>query len=193
MVSGNRFAGRSYQQNDTRAGHVLGNIFLSFLIRVFSGIEMRDALSGMRVFSKRFISNWEGLSDGFQLETEFSIHCGKNALKYGELEIEYSERDAGDPSKLNSIRDGLKILRFAIFNAVLSLTSRIGLFLSVVMGLLAIFFAVLVIKEYLVFGFVKSVATAVLVGMLGSMALLLALVSLMENRLRRIEQLLNRK
>src|SRR4051794_35635056 len=89
-----------------RRGHRTGNWMLTrFLSSVF-GQEFKDILSGYRVFSRRFVKTFPVLSDGFEIETELSVHALELALPVAEIETRYYARPEGSFSKLNTWRDG---------------------------------------------------------------------------------------
>src|SRR3954467_4452209 len=93
-----------------RMGHRTGNWMLTrFLAEVF-GQAFKDILSAYRVFSRRFVKSLPVLSDGFEIETELSVHALELALPVAELETRYFSRPAGSFSKLNTWRDGFRIL-----------------------------------------------------------------------------------
>ena len=93
-----------------RPGHRTGNWMLtSFLSAVF-GQAFKDILSGYRVFSRRFVKSFPVLSDGFEIETELSVHALELALPVAEIETPYYARPEGSVSKLNTWRDGFRIL-----------------------------------------------------------------------------------
>jgi len=93
-----------------RPGHRTGNWMLtSFLSSVF-GETFKDILSGYRVFSRRFVKSFPVLSDGFEIETELSVHALELALPVAEIETPYFARPEGSFSKLNTWRDGFLIL-----------------------------------------------------------------------------------
>src|SRR6266436_5101877 len=91
-----------------RPGHRTGNWMLTgFLSSVF-GQAFKDILSGYRVFSRRFVKSLPVLSDGFEIETELSVHALELALPVAEIETPYYARPAGSFSKLNTWRDGFR-------------------------------------------------------------------------------------
>ncbi|MBC7585182.1 glycosyltransferase [Tardiphaga sp. vice352] len=93
-----------------RTGHRTGNWLLtSFLGDVF-GRGFEDVLSGYRVFSRRFIKSFPVLSDGFEIETELSVHALELAMPVAELRTPYFARPEGSFSKLNTWGDGFRIL-----------------------------------------------------------------------------------
>lgn len=100
-----------------RPGHRLGNNLLTSIVTHVFGNRITDMLSGYRVFSRRFVRSFPALSSGFETETEFTIHALELQMPLGELETPYKDRPAGSTSKLNTYRDGVRIL-FTIVNLV---------------------------------------------------------------------------
>src|SRR6267154_2316258 len=145
-----------------RPGHRTGNWMLTgFLSSVF-GQAFRDILSGYRVFSRRFVKSFPVLSDGFEIETELSVHALELALPVAEIETPYYARPEGSVSKLNTWRDGFRILGTILklyrSEKPLCFFVVIGTFLALVsFGL-----AVPVIITYLEEGIVPRLPTAVL-------------------------------
>lgn len=93
-----------------RPGHRLGNAVLTGIVRSIFGDRITDMLSGYRVFSRRFVKSFPALSGGFETETEFTVHALELGMPIGELETPYRERPPGSQSKLNTVRDGIRIL-----------------------------------------------------------------------------------
>jgi len=145
-----------------RPGHRTGNRMLtSFLSTVF-GEAFKDILSGYRVFSRRFVKTFPVLSDGFEIETELSVHALELALPVGEIETPYYARPAGSVSKLNTWRDGFRILGTILklyrSEKPLRFFTAIGAFLALV----SIGLAVPIIITFLEEGLVPRLPTAVL-------------------------------
>ncbi|GAB6853857.1 glycosyltransferase family 2 protein [Asaia astilbis] len=93
-----------------RAGHVLGNRILTGLVVSLFGRGQSDMLSGYRVFSRRFVKSFPALSSGFETETELTVHTLELNMAMGEVTTRYVERPEGSFSKLNTYRDGFRIL-----------------------------------------------------------------------------------
>jgi glycosyltransferase involved in cell wall biosynthesis len=145
-----------------RPGHRIGNRMLTgFLSSVF-GDAFKDILSGYRVFSRRFVKSFPVLSDGFEIETELSVHALELALPVAEIETPYFARPDGSFSKLNTWRDGFRILGTILklyrSEKPLRFFSAIGLFLTVV----SIGLAIPVVVTWLEEGLVPRLPTAVL-------------------------------
>lgn len=99
-------AGHAY-----RPGHRFGNRLLTGMVRRIFGDRITDMLSGYRVFSRRFVKSFPALASGFETETEFTVHALELRLPVGEVRTRYKERPVGSVSKLNTWRDGIRILR----------------------------------------------------------------------------------
>jgi glycosyltransferase involved in cell wall biosynthesis len=145
-----------------RPGHRTGNWMLTaFLASVF-GEAFKDILSGYRVFSRRFVKSFPVLSDGFEIETELSVHALELALPIAEIATPYYARPEGSFSKLNTWRDGFRILgtilRLYRTEKPLRFFTAIGVFLMLV----SIGFAVPIVVTYLEEGVVPRLPTAVL-------------------------------
>src|SRR5512139_3008038 len=94
-----------------RGGHVIGNrLFTGLLARLF-GRSFTDIFSGYRVFSRRFVKSFPVLSEGFEIETEMSVHALELRMPVGEIETRYLARPEGSHSKLSTFRDGWRILK----------------------------------------------------------------------------------
>jgi hypothetical protein len=145
-----------------RPGHRTGNWMLTSFLSVVFGQAFRDILSGYRVFSRRFVKSFPVLSDGFEIETELSVHALELALPVAEVETPYYARPEGSFSKLNTWRDGFRILGTILklyrSEKPLRFFTVIGVFLMVVSVVLAI----PVIITYLEQGLVPRLPTAVL-------------------------------
>ncbi|MBU6458861.1 MAG: glycosyltransferase [Bradyrhizobium sp.] len=145
-----------------RPGHRTGNLMLtSFLASVF-GEAFKDILSGYRVFSRRFVKSFPVLSDGFEIETELSVHALELALPVAEIETPYYARPAGSFSKLNTWRDGFRILGTILklyrSEKPLRFFTVTGIFLMLV----SIGLAIPIVVTYLEIGLVPRLPTAVL-------------------------------
>jgi glycosyltransferase involved in cell wall biosynthesis len=93
-----------------RRGHRAGNRLLSGFVTHIFGRSFRDMLSGYRVVSRRFVKSFPVLSGGFEIETELTIHALELQLPVAEVDTPYYARREGSASKLNTWRDGFRIL-----------------------------------------------------------------------------------
>jgi glycosyltransferase involved in cell wall biosynthesis len=145
-----------------RPGHRTGNWLLTGVLAAVFGQAFKDILSGYRVFSRRFVKSFPVLSDGFEIETELTVHALELSLPVAEIETPYYARPEGSFSKLNTWRDGFRILgtilRLYRSEKPLRFFTAIGILLM----LLSIALAIPVIVTYLEQGIVPRLPTAVL-------------------------------
>jgi glycosyltransferase involved in cell wall biosynthesis len=145
-----------------RPGHRFGNRMLTGFLTLVFGEAFKDILSGYRVFSRRFVKSFPVLSDGFEIETELSVHALELALPVAEIETPYYARPEGSFSKLNTWRDGFRILGTILklyrSEKPLRFFTAIGAFLTLV----SIGLAIPVVITYLEQGIVPRLPTAVL-------------------------------
>ena len=93
-----------------RPGHVFGNRLLTGLAAALFNVRLGDMLSGYRVFSRRFVKSFPLTAEGFGIETELTIHAVRLMMPMIEMDTRYKERPVGSVSKLNTWRDGFRIL-----------------------------------------------------------------------------------
>ncbi len=145
-----------------RRGHRTGNRMLTgFLSSVF-GQAFNDILSGYRVFSRRFVKSFPVLSDGFEIETELTVHALELAMPVAELETPYYARPEGSVSKLNTWRDGFRILGTILKLYRSEKPLRFFVVIGIFLALVSIGLAIPVIVTYLEEGIVPRLPTAVL-------------------------------
>jgi hypothetical protein len=145
-----------------RRGHRTGNRMLTgFLASVF-GQAFKDILSGYRVFSRRFVKSFPVLSDGFEIETELSVHALELAVPVAEIETPYYARPEGSFSKLNTWRDGFRILGTILKLYRSEKPLRFFTAIGIVLTLISIGLAIPIIITYLEQGIVPRLPTAVL-------------------------------
>jgi glycosyltransferase involved in cell wall biosynthesis len=145
-----------------RRGHQFGNRTLTGFVAAVFGKELRDMLSGYRVMSRRFVKSFPALSTGFEIETELTVHALELDLPISEIDTPYFARPAGSVSKLNTWRDGARIMSTILH---LYRSERPLIFFAVVGALLAalsVLLAVPVVVTYVETGLVPRIPTAVL-------------------------------
>lgn len=145
-----------------RLGHRFGNKLLTGLVAEIFGKRIQDMLSGYRVFSRRFVKSFPALATGFETETELTVHALELRMPIAEVPTPYKDRPPGSASKLNTIRDGIRILR-TIMRLVKE--ERPLPFFSALSGLLAIvslLFSIPIFTNYFATGLVPRLPTAVL-------------------------------
>ncbi|HXL67750.1 MAG TPA: glycosyltransferase family 2 protein [Xanthobacteraceae bacterium] len=145
-----------------RRGHRSGNRMLTGFINKTFGGKFSDILSGYRVFSRRFVKSFPALSGGFEIETELTVHALELGMPVEEINTPYFSRPEGSESKLNTWRDGFRILWTILklwrAERPLFFFGAIG----VVEGAVAVILAEPVVATYLRTGAVPRLPTAVL-------------------------------
>ena len=156
--------GARVSQGETvyRRGHRFGNRLLTGFVAGMFGTDLRDMLSGYRVFSRRFVKSFPALSSGFEIETELTVHALELELPVAEIDTPYYARPEGSACKLNTWRDGMRIM-FTILRLYRS--ERPLPFFAVVGALSAILSVALAIPIFITFlttGLVPRMPTAIL-------------------------------
>jgi glycosyltransferase involved in cell wall biosynthesis len=157
-----------------RPGHRGGNLFLTGVVQFLFGKRLDDMLSGYRVMSRRFVKSFPALSNGFETETELTIHALELNIPFVEEPTLFASRPEGSESKLKTFSDGWRILGTAL---LLFKEIRPFLFFSIHAGLLGAISLVLgipIIATYWETGLVPRLPTAIL----ATSIMLLAFLSL---------------
>ena len=145
-----------------RPGHVLGNRMLTGLTATLFNVHLSDMLSGYRVFSRRFVKSFPFTAEGFAIETELTVHAVRLMMPMSEMDTRYKERPVGSVSKLNTYRDGFRILGTIGY---LVREERPLVFFSTIAALFAAVAIIIggpVVSEYVRTGLVPRLPTAVL-------------------------------
>jgi glycosyltransferase involved in cell wall biosynthesis len=145
-----------------RRGHQTGNRLLTSFVTNIFGHSFSDMLSGYRVFSRRFVKSFPVLSGGFEIETELTIHALELELPVAEVNTPYYARPEGSASKLNTWRDGFRIL-WSIFQIYRS-ERPLPFFTAIAIALAAISIALAIpiFITYIQEGIVPRFPTAIL-------------------------------
>ena len=141
MVVGDRLSSTYFNENK-RPFHNFGNSLVRGSINRLFASDIRDIMTGYRAFSYLFVKSFPVLSQGFEIETEMTIHAVHNNMSISNVVIEYRDRPEGSESKLNTYVDGAKVLRtiFRLYKnykplGFFSLLSGILLLISFIMFL----------------------------------------------------------
>jgi len=145
-----------------RRGHVLGNRMMTGILAKLFGRSFTDIFSGYRVFSRRFVKSFPVLSEGFEIETEMSVHALELKMPVGELETRYFARGEGSESKLSTYGDGFRIGRTIV---TLYRIEKPMLFFGIIAAAFALLSVILAIPlgvTYAETGLVPRLPTAIL-------------------------------
>ncbi len=163
MVVGDRLSSTYFTENK-RLFHNFGNTLVRFGINTLFRSDVQDVMTGCRAFSFDFVKTFPVLSAGFEIETEMTIHALDKNMKIDHVVIPYRDRPAGSASKLNTVRDGMKVLK-TIFSLHRTYKpySFFGI-ISAVLVLLAAIFFIPVLVTYLRIGLVPNFPTLIVCG-----------------------------
>jgi glycosyltransferase involved in cell wall biosynthesis len=159
MIVGSR---EDVDQKAYRRGHRAGNRIFSAFIAALFGPTFTDILSGYRVLSRRFVKSFPLMSQGFEIETELTVHALGLGLPVVEVTTPYRMRLEGSVSKLSTWGDGLKILRAML--SLLRAERPIVFFgvIAMILALVALALAVPLGITYVETGLVPRLPTAIL-------------------------------
>jgi glycosyltransferase involved in cell wall biosynthesis len=159
MVVGTR---KGVKDDAHRHGHAFGNRIFNMLYRSLFGSDFSDIFSGYRAFSRRFVKSFPATSNGFEIETEMSVHASLLKLPISELELDYGKRPEGSHSKLSTFKDGAKILW--MFSQLMKETRPFAFFgaFSALFMATSIAFMLPVLYAYLETGLVERLPTWVM-------------------------------
>lgn len=170
MVIGDRLSTTYFKENK-RPLHNSGNKLVRGLINRLWHVNIHDIMTGYRAFNRKFVKLFPVMSEGFEIETEMTIHALDKRFVIVEKPIEYTDRKGGN-SKLNTVSDGFKILKiiFSLFKNYRPMLFFGGVALVLLVVSVVMFIPVLV--EYFKTGLVPRFPTLITSGLLAIAGLL---------------------
>ena len=177
MVIGDRLSSTYFTENK-RAFHNFGNRIVRWSINTIFRSKINDIMTGYRAFSYQFAKSYPALSKGFEIETEMTIHAIDKNFTLKEIPVQYRDRPAGSVSKLNTYKDGVKVIKTI---ATLFKEYKPGLFFNIISLLIFIIAAILAIPvfvEYMNTGLVPRFPTLIVACILLVICLLLTTTSI---------------
>lgn len=166
MVIGDRLSSTYFEENK-RPFHNFGNVIVRKFINMFwstKGKPIVDVMTGYRAFSPMFVKSFPILSQGFEIETEMTIHAVYNNMAIDNVVVEYRDRPQGSFSKLNTYSDGMKVI-----NTILRLFRNYQPFkffslISLLLMIVAVIFFIPVLTSYWATGLVARFPTLIVCG-----------------------------
>ena len=110
MVVGDRLSSTYFTENK-RPFHNFGNSIVRGSINRLFHCDIKDIMTGYRAFSYEFVKTFPVFSKGFEIETEMTIHAVNYNMQVENVIVEYRDRPEGSVSKLNTFRDGMRVIR----------------------------------------------------------------------------------
>lgn len=162
MTVGDRLSNGTYAEQNKRAFHGFGNDLVRTMIRWIYGYSFDDVMTGYRAMSRPFVKTFPVLSEGFQIETELSIHAVDRRWRIADVPIDYRDRPEGSESKLDTVGDGVKVVC-----AIASLFKnyrplKFFSLIALILALVGLILGLPVIGEFFATGLVPRLPTAVL-------------------------------
>ena len=160
MAIGDRLSSTYFTENK-RPFHNIGNKLVRFLINKLFKVNVKDIMTGYRAFSYEFVKGFPVLSKGFEIETEMTIHAVDKNYRIVEFPVNYKDRPKGSESKLNTYKDGAKVIKtiaslFRDYKPKAFFT-----ILALIMLIIAMCFGLPVVVEYYKTGLVPRIPTLI--------------------------------
>ena len=172
MVVGDRLSRGDYFQQNKRPFHSWGNTLVRMLVNCLFRAKLADVMSGYRAFSRRFVKSYPILVEGFELETDMTLHALDKRFRILEVPVAYQDRSEGSFSKLDTFSDGTRVL-FTI--AQILRYHRPLLFfggLAFLFAMIGVGAGVPVLQDWLQYRYIYHVPLAILAAALEIVALL---------------------
>ena len=163
MAIGDRLSSTYFTENK-RLFHNFGNKIVRFLINKLFKSHINDIMTGYRAFSYDFVKTFPILSRGFEIETEMTIHALDKNFYVSEIPVLYKDRESGSESKLNTYRDGFRVIK-TILRLFKEYKPMIFFgFISIIFLLISLGFGIPVFVEYFKTGLVPRFPTLIFAG-----------------------------
>ena len=174
MCIGDRLSNGTYQKENKRPFHEFGNNLVKKSINVLFKTDLKDIMTGYRVFNKKFVKNMPVMTKKFEIETEMSLYALDKGFVIKEIPILYRDRPEGSVSKLNTVSDGLKVLKtiFKMYKDYKPL--RFFSYIAIILFLIGLIVGLPVIIEFFKTKYITKVPSAILATGLVTLSVIIA-------------------
>jgi len=162
MVVGDRLSNGTYKKENKRKFHNFGNNLVKKAINTTFKANLNDIMSGYRAFNKIFVKNIPILSSKFEVETEMTLHALDKKFIVKEIPIEYRDRPEGSVSKLNTVNDGLKVIKTIVKMYKDFKPRKFFWYIGFLIMLLGIIVGIPVIMEFIKYKYIYKIPSAIL-------------------------------
>lgn len=178
MVVGDRHSSGHYAAENKRVLHGFGNRLVRHLVNKLFRSNLADIMSGYRVFNRRFVKSYPILVEGFEIETDMTLHALDKRFRIVEIPVDYRDRPAGSYSKLNTLRDGARVL--STIGNILRYYRPLVFFggAAVFLALLGVTAGIPVLEEWITERYIRHLPLAILATGLEIVAIVLAAIGL---------------
>lgn len=174
MVIGDRLTNGTYQKENKRHFHEFGNNLVRKSINVLFDTKLKDIMTGYRVFNRTFVKNMPVMSPKFEIETEMSLHALDKKFIIKEIPIVYRDRPEGSVSKLNTVSDGIKVVKTIAKMFKDFKPCQFFLTIALILIVIGLIFGIPVIVEYAKTHYITKVPSAILASGIMTFALITA-------------------
>lgn len=162
MAIGDRLSNGTYQKENKRHFHEFGNNLVKKSINILFNTDLKDIMTGYRVFNKRFVKNMPVLSPKFEIETEMSLYALDKKYAIKEIPIVYRDRPAGSTSKLDTVGDGIKVVKTIIKMFKDYKPFKFFGLISIILFLVGLIIGLPVLLEFFKTSYITKVPSAIL-------------------------------
>ena len=162
MCIGDRLSNGTYQKENKRPFHEFGNNLVKKAINVLFKTNLKDIMTGYRVFNRKFVKNMPVMSPKFEIETEMSLYALDKGFVIKEIPIDYRDRPEGSVSKLNTVSDGIKVVKTIVKMYKDYKPFKFFTLIAMIFLLVGILIGLPVVKEFLSYKYITKVPSAIL-------------------------------
>lgn len=181
MAIGDRLSNGTYQQQIKKNFHEFGNNLVRKSINILFNNKLKDIMTGYRVFSRMFVKNMPVMSPKFELETEMTLFALDKKFRIKEIPIVFRERPDGSESKIDTVSDGMKVIKTIIKMFKDHKPLKFFTILFLVFFILGLIVGVPVIVEFYKTGYITKMPSAVLATGLVTLAVIMEQCGLILN------------
>ena len=174
MAIGDRLSNGTYQKENKRHFHEFGNNLVRKSINLLFKADLKDIMTGYRVFNKKIVKTMPVMSPKFEIETEMSLHALDKKFLIKEIPIIYRDRPEGSSSKLNTVKDGIKVVKTIIKMLKDFKPRKFYITVSLLFIILGLLIGIPVIVEFAKTQYITKVPSAILATGIMTFALIIA-------------------
>lgn len=162
MTIGDRLSNGTYQEENKRHFHEFGNNLVKKSINILFRTKLKDIMTGYRAFNKMFVKNMPVMTPKFEIETEMSLYALDKKYIIKEIPIVYRDRPDGSVSKLNTVSDGIKVVKTIVNMFKNYKPLQFFTLIAVILFIIAIIIGIPVIVEFIKTRYITKVPSAIL-------------------------------
>lgn len=162
MTIGDRLSNGTYQEENKRHFHEFGNNLVKKSINILFRTKLKDIMTGYRVFNKMFVKNMPVMTPKFEIETEMSLYALDKKYIIKEIPIVYRDRPEGSVSKLNTVSDGIKVVKTIVNMFKNYKPLQFFTLIAVILFIIALIIGIPVIVEFIKTRYITKVPSAIL-------------------------------